>query len=238
MSQSVADFAISNPNKLTTVHSQIVPWLSRFLYPLNSYGLIPLYFRHLEVRGRENIPTDCPVIVAPTHRSRWDALLTPYAVGRLISKRDLRFMVSANEMKGIQGWFIRRLGGFPVNTNRPGLSSLVHAVELLSAGEMVVIFPEGGIFRETYVHPLKPGVARIALEVEQQQPHSSIKILPVSIQYTEPYPRWKTDVRIDIGQALDVAPYVQGDIKEATQNLTKDLELALKNLASDNSNFV
>lgn len=214
--------------KSTAIDSHVAPWLIRLVYPLGCQVVLPSYFRKIDVTGRENVPLNQPVIVAPTHRSRWDALLVPYAVGRWVSGRDLRFMVSANEMQGPQGWLIRRLGGFPVNTRRPGVSSLIHSVELLSEGEMVVIFPEGGIFRDELVHPLKGGVARIALEVEKLQPHSGIKILPISIHYSEPYPKWGSDVRVKIGSPIDIAQYSRGDLKDNADLLTDALYDRLK----------
>lgn len=217
-----------NDKKVTAIDSRIAPWLIRLVYPLGCRIVIPGYFGQIDVIGQENVPATGPVIVAPTHRSRWDAIMVPYAVGRWVSGRDLRFMVSANEMKGLQGWFIRRLGGFPVNTTRPGVGSLIHSVELLSQGEMLAIFPEGGIFRDDVVHPLKQGVARIALEVEKLYPNSGIKILPMSIRYTEPYPKWGSNVQIKIDAPLAVANYYRGDLKDDAEQLTDDLYLRLK----------
>ncbi|MGK7874257.1 MAG: lysophospholipid acyltransferase family protein [Xenococcaceae cyanobacterium] len=216
--------------KTAIIRSRVSPWLTRFLYPLGNYIVMPLYFGRIEVTGQENIPRTDPVIVAPTHRSRWDALIVPYATGRLVSGRDLRFMVSANEVKGLQGWFIERMGGFPVDTDRPGIGSLRHSVELLCEGEMIVIFPEGGIFRDTRVHPLKRGVARIALEVESNQPGSGVKILPISLKYSQPYPSWGCDVKIKIGSPLNVADYSSASVKKSSEQLTADLEAALKDL--------
>lgn len=208
--------------------SGINHWLTPIAYPLGCYIILPAYFKKIVITGQENVPSNDPVIVAPTHRSRWDALLVPSAVGKLVSGREVRFMVSANEMQGAQGWIIRRMGGFPVNTRHPGLSSLLKSVELLSLGEMVVIFPEGGIFRDKVVHPLKPGVARIALEVETHNPNSGIKILPVSIHYSQPIPDWGTEVRVDIGTPIDVAKYLNEPIKIATDTLTDELTHRLK----------
>ncbi len=230
------------PKKTIVIESRINPWLTRLVYPLGCYGVIPSYFDEVNVSGRENIPLEGPVIVAPLHRSRWDALIIPYAVGRLVSGRDLRFMVSANEMKGLQGWFVRRLGGFPINTDHPGLSSVAHSIDLLTEGEMVVIFPEGGIFRDEAVHPLKAGVARIALEVETLKPGSGIKILPVSVWYDRPYPQWHSRVNVEIGETIDVAEYINpNSIKRATVKLNAELtnrlklihEQALSSLARD-----
>jgi 1-acyl-sn-glycerol-3-phosphate acyltransferase len=212
------------------VNSRINPCLIRFCYLVGYYALLPSYFRKITVTGQENIPLTGGVIFAPTHRSRWDALILPYAVGRLVSRRDPRFMVSANEMKGVQGWFIRRLGGFPVNTDHPGMGSVVHSVELLAAGEMVAIFPEGGIFRDQIVHPLKPGVARIALEVTTINPNAAIKILPVSISYSQPYASWRSEVTVKIGSAIAVSDYRQNSLKRETVRLTKELSDRLKSL--------
>lgn len=215
-------------NKSDRVKSQISPWLINIAYPLGSKIVLPLYFGSITINGQENIPTSGPILIAPTHRSRWDALIIPYAVGRIVSGRDVRFMVTSSEITGIQGWFIRRMGGFPVDLKRPGASSLEHSVEILKQGEMLVIFPEGGIFRDKEVHPLKRGVARIALEVESQQPGCGMKILPVSIEYTKPFPSWGTHITVNIGCSLDVASYDTTTLKRSSQKLTQDLESHLK----------
>ncbi|HAC64293.1 MAG TPA: 1-acyl-sn-glycerol-3-phosphate acyltransferase [Cyanothece sp. UBA12306] len=212
------------------VKSSVNPWLIRLVYPLGCQLIIPFFFGRITVTGRENIPATDPVIVTPTHRSRWDALIVPYAVGRLVSGRDLRFMVMSTEMTGMQGWLIRHLGGFPVDVNRPRLDSLEHSVNILKQGEMLVIFPEGGIFRDNQVHPLKRGVARIALEVESQKPNCGIKILPISVRYTNPYPNWGTDVVVKIETPIDVSKYHQQPMKSGSAKLIHDLEIILKNL--------
>ncbi|MEC9453376.1 MAG: 1-acyl-sn-glycerol-3-phosphate acyltransferase, partial [Cyanobacteriota bacterium] len=61
------------------------------------------YFRERIVLGQENLPMQGPVLLAPTHRSRWDALMLPMAAGRRVTGRDCRFMVTVDEMKGLQG---------------------------------------------------------------------------------------------------------------------------------------
>ncbi len=220
------------------VHSRISPWLINLAYPFGYYLLLPFYFGRIEIIGQENIPQTGPVIVAPTHRSRWDALIVPFAIGRLSSGRDLRFMVTDSEIQGVQGWFIRRLGGFPVNIQRPDSGSFVHCLELLKAGEMVVIFPEGGIFQDQRVHPLKRGVARIALEVEEQQPGSGIKILPISLQYSQYSPSWGSDVTVKIGIPIDVTQYDLASLKSNAAQLTTDLKTALKDLHEGTENLL
>lgn len=212
------------------LNSRISPWLARILYPLGSYIILPLFFGKIHIRGQENIPLKEPVIVAPTHRSRWDAFIVPYALGRLVSGRDLRFMVSANEVKGLQGWVIRRMGGFPVDTDRPQLSSVRHSIELLKQERsMLVIFPEGGIFNDYQIHPLKRGVAVIALQA-QADSSREVKILPVTIRYSQPYPSWGTKVTVDIGKPLNVREYEEKSLRQGSQKLTAALETSLKQI--------
>ena len=223
-------------NKASLINSRVSPTLSRLLYPLGCYIVLPIFFNKIKVIGKNNIPKTEPVIVAPTHRSRWDALIVPYAVGKLTSGRDLRFMVSANEVKGLQGWFIQQMGGFPVDTEHPRIVSVRHSREILSRNEMLVIFPEGGIFRNGKVNTLKRGVAHIALDVESSKPGSKVKILPVSVKYNQPYPSWGANVTVEIGSPLDVAKYLSNSLRQSSQQLTGALKTALQEL-HENSNL-
>ena len=218
-------------NKTTvSADSQCSSWLASLVYPLGRYLVVPFYFRRAEVIGRENLPRSGPVILAPTHRSRWDAVMIPYAAGHDITGRHLRFMVSADEVRGLQGWFIRHLGGFPIDTSRPAIASLRHGVDLLQDGQSLVIFPEGNIFRETEVQRLKPGLARLALQAEASHPNLDVKVVPIRISYSKPFAPWQCRVRVCIGQPLRVAAYNLRTPKQSAQLLTADLKQAIEAL--------
>ncbi|MEM9538561.1 MAG: 1-acyl-sn-glycerol-3-phosphate acyltransferase [Cyanobacteria bacterium P01_E01_bin.42] len=212
--------------------SRISPWLARCVYFLGRYALLPFYFNRIEVNGRENIPLEGPVILAPTHRSRWDALILPYAAGKLTTGRDLRFMVSSTEMdRKVQGWFIRRLGGFAVNPKRPSSDSFYHSIDLLCRGEMLTIFPEGNIYHQRFVESLKRGLATIALQAQAKLPTQTVKIVPISLNYSQLYPRRGCSVQVDIGKAIAVSRYATDkSTKKVSQTLTADIEEALRAL--------
>lgn len=233
--KSSVDIAVdtATPTQGSAIDSRFSPWLTPLVYPLARRLLLPFYFGKIEVTGQENLPIKGPVILAPTHRARWDAFFVPYATGRGVTGRDLRFMVSADEVKGIQGWFIRRLGGFPVNTRHPTIASLRHGMDVLQNGEMLVIFPEGGIFRDNRVHPLKPGLARLAIQAEMSQPKLGVQIVPIALEYSEAYPKRGCNVRIQIGRSLKMSDYVQGSAKQDAKRVTADLEAALKVLSGE-----
>ncbi|MBD2653544.1 1-acyl-sn-glycerol-3-phosphate acyltransferase [Synechocystis sp. FACHB-383] len=218
--------------------SQVSPWLIKLIYPLGT-KFLHWYFGPIAIHGQENLPTSGPIILAPTHRSRWDAILLSLAAGRNVTGRDLRFMVAVTEVQGLQGWFIRHLGGFPIDVKRPEISSLSYSVQLLQAGEMLVIFPEGGIFRDQHtVHPLKRGVGRIAMEVCKQNPDTDIKVIPVTIAYSDPYPGKGTAVEINFGQGIAAKDYDPSTIKASSQKLTRCLAHRMQNLyGSENASL-
>lgn len=218
--------------------SRCSPLLTPLAYFLGQRLLLPLYFGKITVSGQQHLPVEGPIILAPTHRARWDSIVLPVAAGRPVTGRDLRFMVTSDEVKGLQGWFIRRLGGFAVNVKRPTISSLRHGIDLLLERAMLVIYPEGGIFRDNRVHRLKPGLARLALQAEDVQPGLGVRIVPVSLHYEQPFPNWRSRVHIAFGQPLTVADYLSSDataeaLKAHAKQLTGDLQAALVALSAE-----
>ncbi|MEM6835687.1 MAG: 1-acyl-sn-glycerol-3-phosphate acyltransferase [Cyanobacteria bacterium P01_C01_bin.120] len=226
----------------SSTQSQCSPWLTPIAYFLGERLIVPGYFRNITVVGQQNIPDSGPTILAPTHRSRWDSIMLPYAAGRSVTGRDLHFMVTADEVRGVQGWFIRRLGGFAVNVRSPSVSSLRHGIELLQQQMMMVIYPEGGIFRDHQIHQLKPGLARIALQAEAQAHELGVNIVPVSLHYDHPMPHWRDCVEIAIGQPLKVSTYLPiqenrpltaEEAKTSARHLTEDLTDAMTQLSAE-----
>lgn len=209
-------------------------------YPLFRYLVLPIYFKQIQVTGREHLPDQGPdqgaVILAPTHRSRWDALLVTYAAGRYVTGRDLRYMVSINEMKGLQGWFIERMGGFPVNTQKSDVGSLRHGIDLLEKECMLVVFPEGRIIEaEADVKSIRSGLAYLGLQAATAESAKAVQIVPISIRYSPPVPRWRSQAAIAIGQPLSTADYCQNPqkpLKDCAQQLRDNLQKALQDLHS------
>ncbi|MBW4442286.1 MAG: 1-acyl-sn-glycerol-3-phosphate acyltransferase [Plectolyngbya sp. WJT66-NPBG17] len=229
-SPTPAHSLVENPNLPSqSVRSRCLPWLASIVYPLARNLVLPVYFRRIQVGGREHFPATGPVIIAATHRSRWDALMVPCAVGQDVTGRALRFMVTADEVKGVQGWFIRRLGGFPINTRQPTIAALRHSIDLLQHGEALVIFPEGNIYRQSA--SLKPGLARLALQAEASQPNLNVQIVPISIQYSKPLVPWRSAVEIQVGKPLNAAEYSAEHPKQGAKRLTEDLEQVLRSLS-------
>lgn len=202
--------------------SRIAPWLWWFLRPIH-WVLMRTYFR-VTVVGREHIPRSGPVILSPTHRSRWDTLVL-YRV----TYRPLRFLTSHDEFVGAQGWMMKRMGAFPVNTKRPGPGALRHCRELLQAGQALVVFPEGALFYypPNEIHPLKPGAAWLALDCQERCPEMALSIVPIRLKYSELVLKFGSRIEVEVRTAIPLQPYLELPRKQAIQSLTHDLQAAL-----------
>ena len=159
-------------------------------------------FRRRLVLQAENLPHNGPVLLAPTHRARWDALMLPMAAGRRVTGRDCRFMVTTTEMRGLQGWFLKRLGCFPVDQGRPSMTTLRLAIDLLGAGQQVVMFPEGRIQRQDRPIQLHQGLVRLAQLAHRRG--IAVPVIPVGLGYSHAPPSPFTGAAICFGSPLSV----------------------------------
>ena len=185
------DSSITVPSALVKRETNLCFGVDPFWSPLAMITtqdiVLSSYFREKIVIGIENLPKAGAVLLAPTHRSRWDGLILTMAAGRRVTGRDCRFMVTRTEMKGLQGWFLARLGCFPVDQLRPSLTSLRFAIDLMFDGQQLVVFPEGKINRLKKQIRLKQGLARLAQLAQIKG--VDVQVVPVGISYTHVKPR-------------------------------------------------
>ena len=114
--------------------------VSRTLYAIVRLLLTPplrLWFR-FHVEGREQLPRDGAVIIAPNHK----AFLDPVFIG-LATRRRLRYMAKVEMFRRPFTGLLLRLGAFPVRRGEADAEAYETARLLLEHGEAVVVFPEG-----------------------------------------------------------------------------------------------
>lgn len=219
--------------------SYVAPWLLLVLWPIH-WLFLRLYFR-VRVHHADRLPSEGPLILAPTHRTRSDTLML-YQVNRKAPKfRMLRFLTSHNEVaRGLQGWFVRRLGAFPINTNRPTPGALKHCREILESGQSLVIFPEGDIYRlpPGEIHPLKPGAAWISLLVQEKLGANRLTIVPIRLNYSDRLLKFGSTANIEVRPPIQVSDYLTLPRKEAIAALTADLQQALGDRINDSPRAV
>ena len=182
------------------------------------------FFRRRIVIGGENLPSNGSVVLAPTHRSRWDALMLTMAAGRRITKRDCRYMVTRSEMRGLQGWFLNRLGCFPVDQGRPSLTTLRYAVDLLVSQQQLVVFPEGKINRFSETVKLKKGLIRLAQLASNKG--LDVTVVPVGLAYSEVIPKFFGSASICFSEPFVITKDFKQSANDFNMALSKSMRAA------------
>ena len=125
--------------------------------------IVGLWFRP-KVVGREKLPVDGPVILAPVHRSFAD-----FGFSAFVTRRKLFFMAKDGLWKNkFLGWLLLTLGAFPVHRESADRGALAHAEEVLRRGQMLVLFPEGMRQEGPEVKELMEGAAFLAARTGAQ----------------------------------------------------------------------
>lgn len=190
---------------------------TRFAVWIGSY-----FFYRIRQYGRENLPETGGALLVSNHISWLDGLLF-----LLISTRTIRQIAWAGNFK--IGWLIRLAEYWGVILITGGPKSIVaglkKAREALNNGELVVIFPEGGISRVGHMQGFKPGLMKI-LE------GTNAPVIPVYLdelwgsifsfdrgKYFWKWPRrWRYPISIHFGPSIG-QPADEHEARRAVQDL-------------------
>ena len=212
--------------KSIDTHYGINPFLGFLAMLLTQDIVLKVFFRKIKIQNGLSLPKNSSIILAPTHRSRWDGLVLTKAIGRRVTSKDCRFMVTKSEMKGIQGWFLKRLGCFSINQISPSLSVLRYAVRLIVNKNQLVVFPEGKINKNSKKIILKEGLYRLALLAAKKT--NSIFIIPIGIAYSQVSPKIRGEVSLCFGEPLIVNKNPNQSINDFNKILNKRMSQAEK----------
>lgn len=197
------------------------------------------YYGEFIVVGRENIPTDCPVIFAPNHNN---ALMDALAVHAVVpSKMPIVFLARSDIFKSkMLASILRFMKIMPAFRMRDGVENLGknaeifdQCVDVLVNNKALGIMPEGNQEMELNIRPLVKGIFRVAFAAQQKiGDRQSVKIIPVGMDYGDILKVGK-HIIISIGKPIDVADYMPEYIENqvsATNKIKNKLFLNLCNL--------
>jgi 1-acyl-sn-glycerol-3-phosphate acyltransferase len=110
------------------------------------------------VEGADHVPVEGPVIIAPVHRSFID-----FFVASEVTRRKLHYMAKDSLWKnGVLARILTSVGAFPVHRESADREALRRAQQVLEAGEVLILFPEGERRSGPVVGDLHEGVAFLA----------------------------------------------------------------------------
>jgi 1-acyl-sn-glycerol-3-phosphate acyltransferase len=113
------------------------------------------------VQGDAHIPTTGPAVLVCNHVSFVDAILLMAA-----SPRPIRFVMDHRIFRvPVLGWLFRLAKAIPIAPQKEDpaayAAAFEAAAEVLREGDLLGIFPEGGITRDGQLMPFKGGIAKI-----------------------------------------------------------------------------
>lgn len=202
-------------------------WLLYFIQRLYS-GLI---FRWRSTNGPCPLPAQGGGLVVANHRSPIDPMMiwtNHHFRGSVAdTSREIRVagFLTASEYCNVRGlrWLVRTMRSIPVDRNGQDMAPTREALRRLRNGELVGLFPEGGINWGKRLRSANTGVAFLALK-------GKVKVYPVYI-HDAPQPRTSMSepftsrcrVRVTYGNPIDLSEFHGQKLTPELLNTVTDL---------------
>jgi hypothetical protein len=159
------------------------------------------------IEGQEAVGQPAPgdaLLIAPNHSHDSDPHVMMEVARRL--GRQFYFMAAWQLFRMHRGWdgfVLQRMGAFSVDREGCDRRAIQQAVELLTSGKSLVVFPEGEVYRlNDRLTPLLDGVAFMALSAQRDLQRRSgggrVWIVPTAIRY-----QYVEDIGDKLAEAMD-----------------------------------
>ncbi len=157
-------------------------------------------------------------VIAANHNSFAD----PFIVGVTFWYRRLFFMVAEAVMVGkFRVAALTGAGAIKINRYETDLESIKRSVQVLKEGQLLSVFPQGGIHKneDVTVNQMKSGVALLALQAD----------VPIIPMYIHPRKRWYHRYVVVIGQPVNPRDHITkkvpttGDINNLTSVVFEEM---------------
>lgn len=184
----------------------------------------------LQIKGRENIPEQGPVIYVSNHQSNFDIPILYAGLPvqfRWLAKKEL-FRIP------FFGLAMKRSGYIPIDRSdrRKTMHSLNQAAQRIRSGTSVIVFPEGTRTTDGQVQPFKKGALVIAAKAQ-------VPIVPLAIQGSygvQPKGRWIVNagrLTLTVCPAINTKGLKVRDIEQLTSDIHTRIATEVKEGSPD-----
>lgn len=188
-------------------------WLYAFYKPFVRM-FFRIYYRRIQVVGRENVTLERPLLLAPNHQN---ALMDAIAILSTLPYQPVFYARSDIFRKPLVIRILTFLKIMPIYRIRDGISNVKRNDEMFDKGLRVLenrisplcIMPEGNHGDKRRLRPLVKGIFRLAFAAQEKYGNSpGIRIVPVGIDWSH-YIHFRSDVLIQYGQPIELSEYYQ-----------------------------
>jgi 1-acyl-sn-glycerol-3-phosphate acyltransferase len=169
-----------DPSYFTRFHERVRNRQPDWVYTLVRVILTPylLVLHRARALATQHVPEAGPVIIAPNHFSFLDHFFVAVYL-----RRKVHFMAKSQLFKRPMQFVYTHGGVFPVRRGFRDEEAFKTAHTVLSRGDVVLMYPEGGRSRSGELGEPKAGLGRLALE-------SGAPVVPVAIAGTQKARHW------------------------------------------------
>ena len=155
--------------------------------------------------ARKNVPATGGCLIAANHVS----FLDPPVIAASLHHRIMRFMARDTLFSSrIGGWFFRSVQCVPIDRTRGDVGALRKSIQILQAGGVMVLFPEGTRSPDGELKPAKAGmgflISKAAVPVVPAYVEGTFKAFPKGAKFVRP-----GRVRVYYGPPIAVAEFEQ-----------------------------
>jgi 1-acyl-sn-glycerol-3-phosphate acyltransferase len=195
-----------------------------------------VFFSRMQVRGAENIPEHGPLILAANHPS---SVVDAFAIG-LATPRKVHFLARSTLFDAPwRARLLSQLGVIPIHRKLDAaermdrnVQIMSHCHDLLDAGGVIGIFPEGISHVDPQVKEMRTGAIRIGLEAEARREFSlGVRVVPVGLNFSRRDRARRDELTLRVGTPIVLARQAdryradpQGCVSEVTEELRSAIE--------------
>lgn len=185
------------------------------------------------VTGAEHLPDSGGAVIAITHFGYMDFALVEWMMWKN-NRRHIRFLAQKAAFRNpLVGWLLRGMRHIAVDM-AAGAAAYESAVEALRSGEVLGVFPEGGVSAAFTVRGLKTGAIRMASE-------AGVPVIPVAVwgghrlltkgSSSTFLRKFGVPVRFAVGAPINLSSgLTSAEVSEHTQQLRRTLQTLLDDL--------
>ena len=197
-----------------------------------------IFFRRTVVRGAENVPERGPLILAANHPS---SIIDAFSIG-LATSRKVHFLARSTMFDAPwRARLLARLGVLPIHRKLDAaermagnVESFRRCYELLEAGGVIGIFPEGISHVDPQVKEMRTGAVRIGLEAEARRGFSlGVRVVPIGLNFSRPETGRRGELTLRVGSPIALARHAdayRADPAAAVTALTAELRGRIETL--------
>jgi len=183
--------------------------------------LLMVIFYRAKYIGRNHILSHGPMIYVSNHQSNYD----PVLISGLIRDRPFSSMARAGlfDFKPF-GWLIRIFGTISLKRGQQDIAAMRAALDILSRGGCILLFPEGARTPDGTIHPFKRGFLVLVKK-------SKAPVVPIAVEGNhdiypigQTYPKIRGRLMVKAGKPIPAEELLAKQSDQALEDLRKEID--------------